>query len=398
MALALRQASTTGSLRIAVAERQAFNSAQTVFARTPERFDARVSALNLASQQLLARLGVWDAVQQMRCCPYRQMVVWDGEGTGSIHFRAADIAQSQLGTIAENSVVLTALVQRLNEASSTGEITQLRPFTIQSLQTVADRQLLLTSAEGQQCRTRLLIAADGSHSSIRRLAGFSTREWDYQHTALVTTVQTELPHQHTAWQRFMATGPLALLPLRRTKAEQPHYCSIVWSCVPARAEQLLALPERAFRAELGRSFEHRLGLIEWSDQRWQIPLRQRHATQYYRDNVVLIGDAAHTIHPLAGQGVNLGLLDVAVLADELAAGMTAGRQLDDPVVLARYQRKRRGHNLGMMWLMEGFKQLFARQPPAVQWLRNAGLDAVDKMDPIKQQLVRQAVGLPLENR
>ncbi|MCG8415245.1 MAG: FAD-dependent monooxygenase, partial [Pseudomonadales bacterium] len=303
---------------------------------------------------------------------------------------AREVAQSQLGTIAENSVVLTALTDRLH---TDNHIVKLIPFAIDSVQKTEDQQVLLTATDGQQCRTKLLIGADGANSRIRELMNFTTREWDYQHTAIVTTVRTELPHSHTAYQRFMATGPLAFLPLSQTQSDDQQFCSIVWSCIPERAEELMALSDEEFRLQLGRAFEHKLGMIEWCDKRFQLPLRQRHATEYHRDNVVLIGDAAHTIHPLAGQGVNLGLLDVEVLAEELSNGVKAGRAINDPILLSRYQRKRRGHNLGMMWLMEGFKHLFAQQSPPIQWLRNAGLSAVDNMGVIKNQLARRAIGL-----
>lgn len=390
MALALRQNLANHELRIAVVDRQPFDAQQTVFAQSPDQFDARVSALTLSSQQLFTRLGTWERAEQMRVCPYQGMLVWDGEGTGSIQFSAAEVAQDQLGTIAENSVILTALTDRLN---ANDDIQKLMPFAIESLQVTADQKVLLTAADGQQCLTKLLIGADGANSRIRELMQFTTREWDYQHTAIVTTVRTELPHQHTAYQRFMATGPLAFLPLNQTQSAEQHFCSIVWSCIPERAEELMALSDEDFRVELGRAFEHKLGKVEWCDKRFQLPLRQRHATEYHRDNVVLIGDAAHTIHPLAGQGVNMGLLDVEVLAQELANGVMAGRSINDPTLLSRYQRKRRGHNLGMMWLMEGFKHLFAEQPPPIQWLRNAGLSAVDNMGVVKNQLARRAIGL-----
>ena len=390
MALALRRSAATRNLRIAIADRQAFHADKTACVSRPELFDARVSALTLSSQQLLARLGAWGKAQKMRVCPYRKMSVWDGEGNGSIHFTAAEIGQEQLGTIAENSVVQAALTEQLNHDET---IQQLVPFCIESLEPDGGRQIRLTAADGQYCQTRLLIGADGANSRVRELMQFPTREWDYRQTALVTTVRTEQAHEHTARQRFMSSGPLAFLPLADGRDGDQHHCSIVWSCEPERAEQLMSLPDDAFCLELGRGFEHRLGEIEWCDRRFRLPLRQRHATGYFLQNAVLIGDAAHTIHPLAGQGVNLGLLDVQVLARELAAGITSGRPINDQRPLTRYQRKRRGHNLGMMWLMEGFKHLFAAQPPSLQWLRNTGLNAVDHMDLIKHQIVRRAIGL-----
>lgn len=156
---------------------------------------------------------------------------------------------------------------------------------------------------------------------------------------------------------------------------------------------MLALSEAEFNTELSAALEFKLGEIQWSDKRFVFPLRQRHAIDYVKDNIVLVGDAAHTIHPLAGQGVNLGLLDVRALAEELTGGIQAGRSIADSVVLARYQRRRKGNNLSMMWLMEGFKRLFAQQDLGIRWLRNMGMNAADKMTPIKNQMVRKAMGL-----
>ncbi len=386
LALALRKT----DLRIAVADRQAFDKESATFCAQPQRFDARVSAITASSQHFLQNLHAWDAVQSARYCSYEEMRVWDGEGTGSVHFSAKDLGQERLGLIVENSVLLAALSEQLENEPS---VERLIPFTIDSMEQTNNSVVLLNSAEGKTIKARLVIGADGANSRVRELMHFATKEWDYQHTAIVTTVQTDQPHQNTAWQRFMASGPLAFLPLTDFEGNSQNHCSIVWSIVPERAEELMALDDQAFCNALGHAFEHRLGEIVACDKRFQLPLRQRHATEYYRPNVALIGDAAHTIHPLAGQGVNLGFQDAEVLAAEISSALAAGRAIDDPVVLARYQRKRSGHNLGMMWLMEGFKHLFADQTPPVQWLRNAGLNAVDNMGIVKNQLARRAMGL-----
>ena len=198
----------------------------------------------------------------------------------------------------------------------------------------------------------------------------------------------------------MNTGPLAFLPLRDTETENPvqgdeseHYCSIVWSVLPERAEQLQALDDQAFAHELGRCFEFRLGPIEWVDQRHVVSLRQRHSTDYVQNNIVLVGDAAHTIHPLAGQGVNLGFQDSQALAAVITASLADGTGVAHIPALRRYQRQRKGANLSMMWLMEGFKRLFAPQPLPVMWLRNAGMRGVDSLSPLKNELIRRATGL-----
>ncbi len=386
MALALRKV----GLRIAVVDRQVFDQSTAAFASTPEKYDARVSALTVGTQQFLQNLGVWDQIIAQRHCPYGDMRVWDGEGTGSIHFNAKEIGQERLGSIIENPVVLAALTEKLAEEPS---IHQLIPFTIDTMQISPDGGVSLKSVESDTLNARLVIGADGANSRVREVMNFTTKKWDYQHTAIVTTVQTERSHEFTAWQRFMSSGPLAFLPLTDSTGLSQQNCSIVWSILPERAEQLMELGDAEFCQELGRAFEFRLGNIKTCEKRFQFPLRQHHVTEYYRTGVALIGDAAHTIHPLAGQGVNLGFQDAKTLAVEIANGLSKGRTIDDPLLLARYQRKRSGHNLGMMWLMEGFKYLFAEQAPPVQWLRNVGLNAVDSLTIMKNQVARRAMGI-----
>ena len=351
-------------------------------------FDARVSALTPHSCELLRQLGVWPGVEAQRICPYQAMHVWDAEGTGSISFNASDIDQLELGTIVENSAVLAALYQRL---SAIDNLNLLPGQSITRLERASNRALLYTE-NGDCLQTDLVIAADGANSPIREMAGFRTREWDYNHKALVTTVVTELDHEFCARQRFLDSGPLAFLPLSGDGSEQRH-CSIVWSLLPELADEIMALDDEAFCRRLGAAFEWRLGEVRSCDRRFSFPLRQRHAVDYVQDNIVLIGDAAHSIHPLAGQGVNLGLLDAAALAQELKRGCASKRLVNDSKVLQRYQRARIGHNLGMMWVMEGFKHLFADQALPVRWLRNVGLSSADKISVVKNQFARRAMGL-----
>ncbi len=385
-------------LRIALLDRTPFNKDEIPFnlqqSTQQARFDPRVSAITRASRELFTELGIWQQIANKRCCGYQDMLVWDADGTGSVHFSAADINQDELGTIVENSIITGALQQRL---AAIKNLQLIIPFAIASLDEIevdGEQRVQLVSDDGDRVSAKLLIAADGANSKIRQLANFTTREWDYNHQALVTTVRTEKPHHNTALQRFMETGPLAFLPLAvDASGENQQYCSIVWSMVPEKAEQIMALSDDDFNLQISAAIEHKLGAVQWSDRRMAFPLRQRHAKDYVRDNIVLVGDAAHTIHPLAGQGVNLGLLDVKVLAQELSRGFEAGRSLTDAAVLKRYQRKRIGHNLGMMWLMEGFKHLFAEQALPVRWLRNLGMSGVDNLSVVKNQLARRAMGL-----
>ena len=349
-------------------------------------FEPRVSALSAASQRILERLGVWDGIAARRVSPYRDMRVWDGSGTGSVHFSAASVHAEVLGHIVENRVVQDALLDRLHDS----QIGLLGSARLEQLRRSGDGWLL-TLADGRELRAPLLVAADGANSAVRRLAGCATREWDYLHHAIVTSVRCERAHQATAWQRFTDDGPLAFLPLARQGDE--HWCSIVWSTVPAEAERLMALDDEAFRHELGKAFEWRLGQVTAVDPRLCIPLRQRHAKRYVESGLALIGDAAHSIHPLAGQGVNLGFLDAAVLAEVLLHALQRGEQANDVRVLSRYERRRMPHNLAMMAAMEGFERLFQADPLPLRWARNAGLNWVDGLPEAKSLFVRQALGL-----
>ncbi len=349
-------------------------------------FEPRVSALSAASQRILDRLGAWQGIAERRVSPYSDMHVWDGSGTGQIHFSAASVHAEVLGHIVENRVVQDGLLDRLHDS----EIGLLANARLERMRRSGD-EWLLTLADGRHLRAPLVIAADGANSAVRRLTGCETREWDYLHHAIVTSVRCAEPHQGTAWQRFTDEGPLAFLPLLRDGRQD--WCSIVWSTTPEQAEKLMALPEEAFLAALERAFEGRLGKVLQADPRLCVPLRQRHAKRYVAEGLALIGDAAHTIHPLAGQGVNLGFLDAAVLAEELQRAYERGERLADVKVLSRFERRRMPHNLALMAAMEGFERLFQADPLPLRWLRNSGLKWVEQMPEAKALFVRQALGL-----
>ena len=348
-------------------------------------FEARVSALSIASQRILERLGVWDGIVARRVSPYSDMHVWDGSGTGKVHFSASSVHAEVLGHIVENRVVQDALVERLHDS----DIGLLADARLEQMRNSGD-DWLLTLSDGRTLRSPLVVAADGANSTVRRMTGTATREWDYLHHAIVTSVRTADSHRKTAWQRFTDDGPLAFLPLDR---EGEHWCSIVWSVTPEQSERLMKLDDECFCRELEQAFERRLGQVISADPRLCVPLRQRHAKRYVAPGLALIGDAAHTIHPLAGQGVNLGFLDAAVLAEVLRGAFARGERLADERVLSRYERRRMPHNLALMAAMEGFERLFQADALPVRLLRNAGLKMVDHSAEAKALFVRQALGL-----
>ncbi|SKA26213.1 2-octaprenylphenol hydroxylase [Oceanospirillum multiglobuliferum] len=356
-----------------------------------EKVDPRVSALTEASRTFLEHLGVWAQMPLLRVTPYQKMKVWEADGTGHIEFSCDDLFAENIGHIVENSVTLTAL---LNKMATYANVQLLRGVQLLGITEAASQglgtQRSVLLADGRQLSAQLLVATDGARSKLREWGNFETREWDYGHNAIVTTIQLENSHQGTAWQRFMPTGPLALLPI--TQQGDDHYCSIVWSATEEEAERLMALNESEFCAELGLAFEHRLGKVLACDPRFSFPLRQRHAKQYWHNSLVLAGDAAHTIHPLAGQGVNLGLLDAATLVEVLTQAWQRQQPLGIGQTLQKYQRRRMPDNLKMMALMEAFKRLYGPVPLPLRWVRNLGMNMVNNSPLIKKQLLRQALG------
>jgi len=381
---ALACALADSDLRIAIVEAQPLQQGWPEQGGSVTGFDPRVSALSPSSQLFLEQLQVWPAMAQQRISRYCHMQVWDGEGTATVNFSARDINCETLGHIVENRITTAALQQQFSAAAN------VQVFAPARLATVSIAAGELTLENGQRLRAPLLVAADGANSLLRQQAGFELREWDYGHSAVVTTVRHSAAHGHTARQCFLPQGPLAFLPLN---AGGQQLSSIVWSNTPVRAQQLLALDDRAFAAQLGRAFEERLGKVEALAPRYSFPLRQRHAIDYTRAGIALVGDAAHSIHPLAGQGINLGLMDVKVLAEELLRAQQRGVAVGDSAVLERYQRRRKGANLTMMAAMEGFKRLFGERALAARLLRNTGMRWLNQSPTIKHQLMRAAMGL-----
>ncbi|MGO1460745.1 MAG: FAD-dependent monooxygenase [Marinobacter sp.] len=350
-------------------------------------FEPRVSAISMASQKLLESLGAWEGVAAGRHCAYQAMTVWDGDGTGRIHFEAAELQARALGTIVENR----SLVRALFETVEVSNVELIDGVQVTGSWLDGGRRGI-ELADGRKLVAQLVVAADGANSRMRQWVGLPTREWDYDQQAIVCTVRTAQSHRYTAWQRFSQTGPLAFLPLATENGDET-FCSIVWSQDTDEARRLMALDEATFTAELERAIEQELGAVEMISRRFAFPLRQRHAKDYVATGFVLVGDAAHTIHPLAGQGANLGYGDVRVLMDELSKARAGGLSPANELVLARYQRRRKAENLTMMAAMEGFKQLFGRDELPLRWIRNTGMRWLDGRGPIKNRIAAEAMGL-----
>lgn len=375
-------------LRIAVIE-----NAPPQAVSNEQNYTPRVSAITVASERVFRYLNLWQHFEAIRVSPFRKMDVWDADGTGSIQFYGHEIGLDHLGNIVENAVIQRALYDRLQQLQSESDALTLHcPATVNHIERLEQGDWRLHLDSGEALNTSLLIAADGAQSRIREWVGFETREWDYGHRGIVTTLKTEKPHGEVARQRFMTTGPLALLPLHGEGELSQRLCSIVWSAEDALAEKLLNMSEAEFCKALEEASEGVLGDIQLMDRRYAFPLRQRHATHYVKDNVVLIGDAAHTIHPLAGQGVNLGIMDAAQLAETILQARQKSLPISHPMMLRRFERHRKGDNLTMMSAMEGFKQLFGAKPLPLRLIRNRGLSWMNQAKPIKNAIMQRAMG------
>ncbi|HFS5791385.1 TPA: FAD-dependent 2-octaprenylphenol hydroxylase [Citrobacter werkmanii] len=344
----------------------------------------RVSAINAASEKLLTRLGVWSDIVARRACCYHGMEVWDKDSFGRIEFDDQSMGYSHLGHIVENAEIHYALWQK---AQRSPDITLLAPAEIQQV-AWGENEAFLTLKEGAMLTARLVIGADGANSWLRNKADIPLTFWDYRHHALVATIRTQEAHGAVARQAFHGEGILAFLPL-----SDPHLCSIVWSLSPQEAKRMQQASVDEFNQALNIAFDNRLGLCSVESERQTFPLTGRYARQFAAHRLALVGDAAHTIHPLAGQGVNLGFMDAAELIDELKRLQRQGKDIGQYLYLRRYERSRK-HSAAMMLAgMQGFRELFAGENPAKKLLRDIGLKLADTLPGVKPQLIRQAMGL-----
>lgn len=348
-----------------------------------ESYDIRVSAITRATENVFRLVGAWEGMESRRVTPYGAMEVWDATGSGSIGFDCADLGEPNLGYIIENRVILAALLERMAQFDN---VELLCPAQVAGLER-DENMAILTLEDGRSLTSSLIVGADGANSWVRKQAGITTTGWSYEQTAVVATIKTAKHHKGVAYQRFMPEGPLAFLPMPEGLS------SIVWSTTPERAAALVEMDEAAFLAELQLAFGDKLGAMQGTGPRGAFPLLLRHANRYSDERLVLVGNAAHAIHPLAGQGLNIGVSDIAALAELLLTTHGAKQDIGEIAVLRRYERWRKADNVTVMAAMDGFKRLFSNDIAPLSLLRNMGLTLADNAGPIKRMMMRRALGL-----
>jgi 2-octaprenylphenol hydroxylase len=376
--LALAAAFKDTDLRIAVIESHEPDSELSALP------DVRVSALSRSSESVLRNLGAWQGIMQRRAAPYRVMEVWEQDSFARIEFEAQKLAQPDLGHIVENRVIQLALLDQVKQQTN---VSLFMPARCASM-AMGESEAWLTLDNGQSLTAKLVVGADGANSWVRKQQDIPLTHWDYGHSAIVANVRTKEAHERIARQTFTPQGPLAFLPLG-----EDNLCSIVWSTEPNRAERLVEMSNREFNKALTTEFDNRLGLCEVEGDRFAFPLKMRYARDFVTERVALVGDAAHTIHPLAGQGVNLGLLDAASLAQEVIELWQEGEDFGTKRNLRGYERWRKAEAAKMIAAMQGFKDLFEGSNPAKKLIRGIGMKLVGQLPGAKDEIMKRALGL-----
>ena len=348
-----------------------------------QALDLRVSAISLSSEQLLKQLGAWQQLTQWRVCPYKRLGVWEFEQSYT-EFNSKDIMQPHLGHIIENRLVQLSLWQQIKQH---GNIELLCPETLLGIeQNTAEHSYAILTLSSQIIAAKLILATDGANSQVRKLANIGTTGWDYAQSAMLINVRTEKPQQNITWQQYFQTGPVAMLPLLDNNA------SLVWYHEKAEINRLSSLSNDALQTEIMQNFPPKLGNVEVVTKA-SFGLTRRHANQYIKGRVILLGDAAHTINPMAGQGVNLGFKDVKALQTVFAEAIGNGKAWNKPSVIAKYEQKRRKDNLLMMTAMDALYLSFGHVSPVVKLARNAALFSVNKLPSLKKKALAYACGV-----
>ena len=312
---------------------------------TSEQYHHRVSAIALSTKRIFQNINAWQAMVEQRVSPFNHIQVWDTTSQANVKFDAAEVGEPRLGYIVENNVMQDALIKRLQDFP---QVTIHAPLIPEELLTHDD--YVTIRADKTVLKSKLIIAADGANSWVRQQAGIKLTTQDYGHDAIVATVRTSQAHEQTARQVFLNSGPLAFLPLH-----EPNLSSIVWSMPPEQAQEVLALDDEAFKTKLAAAFSHHLGEITEISKRFSFPLKKQRANCYIASRVALIADAAHTVHPLAGQGLNVGLLDAAALVDVITDALQHNRDFSTTATLRRYERWRKGENALMLSGIDSIK-------------------------------------------
>jgi 2-octaprenyl-3-methyl-6-methoxy-1,4-benzoquinol hydroxylase len=354
-----------------------------------QALDLRVSAISITSQSLLNQLGAWQQLQQWRICPYKRLGVWEHEAA-YVEFNADDIDQTHLGHIIENRLIQLSLWQQI---SLVGNIHSFCPEQLQTLEQSSDKVILTLT----HCKitAKLVVGADGPQSKVRQMASIGMTGWDYQQSAMLINVETSNSQQDITWQQFFPSGPIAFLPLPG-KSTLGGFASLVWYHQRDEIRRLTSLSNINLQQEVLERFPKSLGTVKVLNKA-AFPLTRRHANNYQHKRILLVGDSAHTINPMAGQGVNLGFKDVAALQSVIRDAITNGEVWHDESVLARYEKKRRHDNLLMMSTMDALYVGFSHPAPAVKSLRNLALLAINKVpflnSTIKNKALAYACGL-----
>lgn len=383
--LALVVALAKGGLTVAVIDQVPAATMESV------PYDGRTTAIALGPKRMLEALDLWHRFAP-DACPIEDIRVSDGPSRLYLHFDHTEVGDNPFGWIVENRMLRIALREAVENDPN---VTVFQPVAVTGTEP-EETKTTVTLADGRRLEAQLVAAADGKFSPLRKEAGIKVRAKAYGQNAVVFMASHERPHGNIAHERFLSPGPLALLPMPPAKEGEfggENRSSVVWTVHGKDAERAMALSEERFNSTLTQRFGATYGDLKLSGKRWTYPLRRQHATRYIANRLALVGDAAHVIHPIAGQGLNLGLRDAAALAELLVPAKKAGKDVGDAEMLARYESWRRPDVMALIAATDALNRLFVSKSPTVRLARDLGIAAVDALPPVKKFFMRQAMGL-----